>query len=152
MAKKSKKNEGACSRREFIKVGGAVAAGLQVGAVAGAGIAAGRDPSTHTGWQHLGDNTQFVDRSKLIRKGSAYEISGETLRPELHESAFGRQSYIMRDMRQYRDMIRTFDAGEERQEGMGATEDVPPCDSIHSLATLSPIPEPFIGPVRFAVL
>ena len=31
MAKKSEKNEGACSRREFIKVGGAVAAGLLLG-------------------------------------------------------------------------------------------------------------------------
>ena len=125
MAKKSESKEGACSRREFIKVGGAVAAGLQVGAVAGAGIAAGRDPSTHTGWQHLGDNTQFVDRTKLVRKGPAYEITGETLRPEMQESAFGRQSLIMRDMRQYQEMISSFDAGEERQEGMGAREEVP---------------------------
>jgi hypothetical protein len=50
MAEKSKKEGKAHSRREFIKIGGAVAAGLQVGAVAGAGIAAGKDPSTHTGW------------------------------------------------------------------------------------------------------
>jgi ferredoxin len=119
MGKKSDKETKACSRREFFKIGGAVAAGLQVGAVAGAGLAAGKDPSTQTGWQHLGDNTQFVDRSKLIRKGPAYEITGETLRPEMHESAFGRQALIMRDMRQYREMIASFNAGEERQEGMG---------------------------------
>ena len=41
MAKKSKRNKKDFSRRDFLKVGGAVAAGLQVGAVAGAGLAAG---------------------------------------------------------------------------------------------------------------
>ena len=111
MKKKTGSDESACSRREFIKIGGAVAAGLQVGAVAGAGIAAGKDPSTHTGWEHLGDNTQFVDRTRLIRKGPAYEIIGETSRPQRQESAFGRQGLIMRDIRQYREMIRSFDAG-----------------------------------------
>jgi reductive dehalogenase len=121
MKEKSEKEEKSCSRREFFKIGGAVAAGLQVGAVAGAGLAAGKDPSSHTGWQHLGNNTQFVDRSKMIRKGPAYEITGEILRPEMHESAFGRQSLIMRDMRQYREMIASFNAGEERQEGMGSS-------------------------------
>jgi len=35
----SKNEEDSCSRREFFKIGGAVAAGLQVGAVAGAGLA-----------------------------------------------------------------------------------------------------------------
>jgi len=125
MEDKFDKEKSSCSRREFFKIGGAVAAGLQVGAVAGAGVAAGKDPSTHTGWQHLGDNTQFVDRSKMIRKGPAYEVVGETLRPEMHESAFGRQSLIMRDMRQYREMIRSFDAGEDRQEGMGNRETIP---------------------------
>lgn len=125
MKKKSNKEEPACSRREFIKIGGAVAAGLQVGAVAGAGIAAGNDPSTHTGWQHLGENTQYVDRKKLIKKGPAFEIVGETSRPELHESPFGRQSLIMRDIRHYREMIQSFDAGEERQQGMGNRAPIP---------------------------
>jgi epoxyqueuosine reductase len=125
MKKKTDKEESACSRRDFLKIGGAVAAGLQVGAVAGAGLAAGKDPSTHTGWQHLGDNTQFVDRTKILRKGPAYEIIGETLRPEMHESPFGRQALIMRDMRQYRKMIKSFNSGEERQEGMGNGEEMP---------------------------
>ena len=86
MTGKKKNNETGVSRRDFLKIGGAVAAGLQVGAVAGAGIASGKDPSTMTGWQHLGDNTQFVDRSKLVIKGAAYEITGETRRPEVWES------------------------------------------------------------------
>ena len=122
MKNKPEKEEKSCSRRDFIKIGGAVATGLQLGAVAGAGIAAGKDPSTHTGWQHLGENTQFVDRTKLVKEGPAYEIVGETLRPEIQESAFGRQSLIMRDMRQYRALIQTVDAGEERQQGMGNEE------------------------------
>jgi len=125
MSKKTKQENDQHSRRDFLKIGGAVAAGLQVGAVAGAGLAAGKDPSTHTGWQHLGDNTQFVDRSKLVRKGPAYEIVGETLRPEMHESAFGRNRLIMRDIRQYRELMNSLDAGEERQEGRGMQTQVP---------------------------
>jgi hypothetical protein len=122
MTKKSKQTEAACSRRNFLKVGGAVAAGLQVGAVAGAGLAAGKDPSTHSGWQHLGDNTQFVDRNKLIRKGPAFHIVGDPRRTQRHESAFERQGIIMKNMRQYREMISSFDAGEERIEGRGNME------------------------------
>lgn len=110
MSKKAKQEKGAQSRREFLKIGGAVAAGLQVGALAGAEVAAGKDPSTHTGWQHLGEHTQFVDRSKLLRKGPAYEIVGERLRPERFESAFGRQGLIMRDLKEYREMIEPFNA------------------------------------------
>ena len=117
MKKKADSEKNAVSRRKFFKVGGAVAAGLQIGAVAGAGLAAGKDPATHTGWQHLGDNTQFVDRTKLIRKGPAYKVAEETYRPLLQESAFGRQELIMKNIKQYRDMINSFDAGEERQEG-----------------------------------
>ena len=117
MKKKADNENSAVSRREFFKIGGTVAAGLQVGAVAGAGLAAGKDPATHTGWQHLGVHTQFVDRSKLIRRGPAYRIIGETYRPLKHESAFGRQELIMKNMRQYRAMISSFDAGEERQAG-----------------------------------
>lgn len=90
-----KKKEGGVTRRDFLKIGGAVAAAVQVGAVAGAGLSAGKDPSTHTGWQHLGDNTQFVDRKPLEFDGPAYEIAGKPLRPEEVESAFGR-SRLMR--------------------------------------------------------
>lgn len=131
MDNKTPKKEPACSRREFIKIGGAVAAGLQVGAVAGAGIAAGKDPSTHTGWQHLGEHTQFVKRTRLMKDGPAYEIVGETLRPERHESPFGRQSLIMRDMNLYREMLQSAyaDAGEERQQGMGNQSTLPERDN-----------------------
>ena len=119
MKKKAEKEKQAVSRREFFKIGGTVAAGLQIGAVAGASIAAGKDTATHTGWQHLGDNTQFVDRSKLIRKGPAFEIIGKPRRPQVQENAFNRQGLIMSNIRQYREMISSFDAGEERQEGRG---------------------------------
>ena len=96
---KKKKDEGNnVSRRNFLKLSGAVAAGLQVGAVAGAGLAAGKDPSTLTGWQHLGDNTQFVNRKPLEIDFLPYEIVGKTRRCENVESAFGRNSYIMRAM------------------------------------------------------
>lgn len=119
MSKKLNKNENGVSRRDFLKIGGAVAAGLQLGAVAGAGIAAGKDPSTLTGWQHLGDNTQFVDRKKLQIEGLAYDIVGETSRPEMLISPFGRQSLMMRDMMNYRRSLQALNAGEERKEGIG---------------------------------
>jgi reductive dehalogenase len=113
MAKKNKIKRADFSRREFIKMGGAVAAGLQIGAVAGAGIAAGKDPSTHTGWQHLGDNTQFVDRKKLQITGPAYKITGETRRPDLVESVFNRNPIIRQQMRvEERRMTATPDGGE----------------------------------------
>jgi len=86
------------SRRDFLKIGGTVAAAAQVGAAAGAGLSAGRDPSTLTGWQHLGDNTQFVDRRPLEIDGLPYEIVGETRRPAEVESVFGRGGLIMRGM------------------------------------------------------
>lgn len=114
-----KKSENGFSRREFLKIGGAVAAGLQVGAVAGAGLAAGKDPSTFTGWQHLDESTQFFNRKRFAMKGPAWNVVGETKRPTMVESPFGRQSLISRDMMQYRKMLESFDAGEDRQEGIG---------------------------------
>ena len=145
MEKKSEKEEKSCSRREFIKIGGAVAAGLQAGAVAGAGMAAGKDPSTHTGWQHLGENTQFVDRSKLIRKGPAFQIVGDPRRPLRHESAFERQGIIIRNMQQYREMISSFDAGEERIEGRGNMEAPEPVDAQEEIPRQDPLKYPPMG-------
>ncbi len=96
MNKKHKDDRSSVSRRDFLKLSGAIAAGLQVGAVAGAGLAAGKDPSTLTGWQHLGDNTQFVNRKPLEIDGLPYEIVGHTRRCEEVESVFGRNRHIMR--------------------------------------------------------
>ncbi|MCK4762104.1 MAG: reductive dehalogenase [Candidatus Aminicenantes bacterium] len=100
MTDEIKKKEGGVSRRDFLKIGGAAAAGLQIGAVAGAGLAAGKDPAANTGWQHLGDNTQFVDRKPLQLKGQPYEKVGPVLRPEEVESAFGRRRLMMKSMKQ----------------------------------------------------
>lgn len=99
MSKKEKKKEQGVSRREFLKISGAVAAGVQVGAVAGAGLAAGNDPATMTGWQHLGENTQFVDRKPYEIDGLPYETVGKTRRPDEVESVFGRQRLQMKALR-----------------------------------------------------
>ncbi len=121
MAKKSKKKDNGVSRREFLKLSGAVAAGVQVGAVAGAGLSAGKDPSTHTGWQHLGDNTQFVNRKPLEIDGLPYEIVGTPRRPEEVESVFGRSGFLMRELMSAgrRTQQPPMDVGEERREGRG---------------------------------
>ncbi|MCK5056881.1 MAG: reductive dehalogenase [Candidatus Aminicenantes bacterium] len=97
--KNEEKKEGSgVSRRNFLKISGAAAAGVQIGAVAGLGLAAGKDPATHTGWQHLGDNTQFVDRQSLQMKGLPYQEVGPVRRPEEVESPFGRQRLMMKSM------------------------------------------------------
>jgi len=122
---KSKKKENEVSRRDFLKLGGIAAASLQVGAVAGAGLATGKDPSTLTGWQHLGDNTQFVDRKPLEIDGLPYEIVGETKRPEEVEAVFNRSSLLMRDKMAGR---RRQQQGPERrnEDPPEAVGDVPP--------------------------
>ena len=98
MPERKEKKSSAVSRRDFIKVSGAVAAGVQIGAVAGAGLEAGKDPATHTGWQHLSEHTQFVNRKPLETDTPPYEIVSKVWRPLEVESAFGRQSLAMRDM------------------------------------------------------
>jgi len=117
------------SRREFLKLGGTAAAAAQIGAVAGAGLAAGKDPSTHTGWQHLGDNTQFVNRKRLEFEGPPYEIAGKTYRPEEVESVFERGSLAMRDIMSY-GRETTEDAhpspSDGREEPPEAVGDIPP--------------------------
>ena len=102
MAKEGIKKEDGLSRREFLKFSGVVAAAVQVGAVAGAGLSAGKDPSTLTGWQHQGDNTQFVNRKPLEINGPAYEVVGPVRRPEDMESAFGRSAHLFKDIRSSR--------------------------------------------------
>lgn len=98
MTEQVKNKRKGVTRREFLKLSGTAAAALQVGAAAGAGFASGKDPATLTGWQHLGDNTQFVNRKPLEIDGLPYEVVGKTRRPEEVESAFGRNSLIMRDL------------------------------------------------------
>jgi epoxyqueuosine reductase len=121
MAKKERKKKGEVSRRDFIKLSGAVAAGVQMGAVAGAGLSAGKDPSTLTGWQHLGDNTQFVNRKSLEIDDLPYEVVRTPTRPEEVESAFGRSGFMRRDLMSIsqRAASPSEDAGEERREGRG---------------------------------
>ncbi len=113
------KDENNVSRRNFLKIGGAAAAALQIGAVAGAGIAAGKDPATHTGWQHLGSNTQFVNRKPFEMDGLPYKIVGETRRPEDVENAFGRNPMIMRSVMRARQRV---------SEMPGPPDDSPPAN------------------------
>lgn len=139
MAKKDKKKNGV-SRREFIKVGGAVAAGVQVGAVAAAGLATGKDPSTLTGWQHLGDNTQFVNRKPLEIGGPAFETVGKKRRPEESDSIFDRANMVMRDAMKYaRSQMKEGDQSGNtgRQQGfrMGAMKMAPRDQISEPLAT-----------------
>jgi len=100
------------SRRKFLKLAGVATLGAQVGGMAGAGIAAGNDPASYTGWEHLEGGTQFFDRKPYEIEGLPYTLYGPTRRPEQPESALARNSLIMRSMMQRRNE----QPEEERQE------------------------------------
>ena len=50
------------SRRGFLKIAGLTGAGVQAGALVGAGVAAGKDPESYTGWESFNPGTQFFNR------------------------------------------------------------------------------------------
>jgi reductive dehalogenase len=137
--KKNEKKKGV-SRREFLKLSGTIAAGIQVGAAAGAGLAAGKDPSTLTGWQHLGDNTQFVNRKSLAIKDLPYEIIGKTKRPVAVESAFERNSLIMRGIMSAKRAERESKLSPEMQEA-------PRMGGMRGIQMTMPSPERFPEPM-----
>jgi len=88
------------SRRSFLKMGGVAGVALQVGAIAGAGLEAGQDKDSYTGWQGREGETQFVDRSGLEIDGPAYEAVGPTRRPnKTTEYIFGRAYMFHRALR-----------------------------------------------------
>lgn len=83
------------SRRDFLKIGGLAAVALQVAGAAGAGLAAGKDYTSYTGWESFEGATQFVDRNKLEMKGPPYVKVGQTRRPSKQtEYIFGRARWF----------------------------------------------------------
>lgn len=84
-------NRRGISRREFLKLAGVAGAALQVGGMAGAGLAAGADLDSYAGWQSFEGKDQTFDRVRFAINGPAYEKIGTTRRPSrLFDYVFGR--------------------------------------------------------------
>lgn len=69
------------SRREFLKIGGAVGAAVQVAAVGAAGVAAGKSYDSYVGWEDYEGETQSFDRKPFEFEGPAYKPVGPVSRP-----------------------------------------------------------------------
>lgn len=74
-------SNGKLSRRDFLKVSGVASAALSLAGVSAAGIGAGKDFDSYTGWEDIFEGgAQFVDRKKFEVDKPTYEVVGPTRR------------------------------------------------------------------------
>ncbi len=79
------------SRRNFLKIAGLAGAGAQAGAFVAAGVAAGKDSESYTGWESFNPGTQFFDRKPFEFDGPAHAPVGAVRRPShITDYVFGR--------------------------------------------------------------
>jgi len=79
------------SRRDFLKIGGLAAVAVQAGSLTAAGIAAGKDSESYTGWESFNPGTQFFNRKPFEFDGPAYAPVSEVRRPShITDYVFGR--------------------------------------------------------------
>ncbi len=79
--KNSKENGSVLSRRDFVKMSLITSGALGVAAVAGAGVANGKDHSTYTGANIFHGEGQFFNRKPFEVDEPTYEVVGETRSP-----------------------------------------------------------------------
>lgn len=79
------------NRRSFLKIGGLVSGALSLGGIAGAGIAAGKDPKSYTGWgsNKLGKD-QFFNREPFYTNEAVHNKVESTRRITYVEDIFKR--------------------------------------------------------------
>src|SRR3990172_10430373 len=71
------------SRREFLKVSGIASAALSLAGVAAAGIGAGKDFDSFTGWEDIYEgSSQFFNRKPYEVDKPTYEVDGPTRRTD----------------------------------------------------------------------
>jgi len=79
------------SRRNFLKIAGLAGAGAQAGAFVAAGVAAGKDSESYTGWESFNPGTQFFDRKPFEFDGPAHVPVSDVRRPShITDYVFGR--------------------------------------------------------------
>lgn len=94
---KDKKKLKDLSRRDFLKIGGIVGTGLSLLGVAGAGLAAGKDTDSYTGWERYthGDGQFFNRKPFEVDQAPTIEKVGETRRINSAEQLFYRMGLAM---------------------------------------------------------
>lgn len=87
------------SRRKFIKIGGALSGILGLGGAACAGLAAGKNPDSYTGWgkNNMGKG-QFFNRMPFYTDSAIHEKVGESRRITYLEDIFKRNGELYRLM------------------------------------------------------
>jgi epoxyqueuosine reductase len=79
------------SRRSFLKIAGLVGVAAQAGGLVAAGVNAGQNSESYTGWESFNPGTQFFDRTPFEFDGPAHLPIGEVTRPShLTDYVFGR--------------------------------------------------------------
>ena len=85
------------NRRDFLKIGGACGAGLSLAGIAGAGLAAGKDTDSYTGWErYTHGEGQFFNRKPFeVDQAPTIEKVSETRRINAAEQLFYRIGIAM---------------------------------------------------------
>ncbi len=79
------------SRRNFLKIAGLVGAAAQTGGLVAAGVAAGKDSESYTGWESFNPGTQNFNRKPFEFEGPAHLPVGKVRRPShITDYVFGR--------------------------------------------------------------
>ena len=68
------------SRRNFLKIAGLAGAAAQTGALVAAGVEAGKDSETYTGWESFNPGTQSFNRKPFEVESPAHHPVGEVRR------------------------------------------------------------------------
>jgi len=85
------------SRRSFLKIAGLVGVAAQAGGLVAAGVQAGEDSESYTGWESFNPGTQFFNRKPFEIDAPAHSPVGEVRRPgHLTDYVFGRVSMFQK--------------------------------------------------------
>lgn len=84
-------------RRKFLKISGLLSGAISLGGIAGAGLAAGKDPKSYTGWgkNNTGED-QFFDRTRFYTDEAVHNQIGSTRRINYIEDIFKRNGELYR--------------------------------------------------------
>jgi ferredoxin len=93
----SKEQKAPISRRNFLKMAGLTGAGAQAGGLVAAGVRAGKNSESYTGYESFNPGTQFFNRTPFEFEGPAHTPVGEVRRPShITDYVFGRVDMFRR--------------------------------------------------------
>ncbi len=102
------------SRREFLKVSGVASAAMSLAGAALAGLGAGKDYDTYTGWEDIFEGgAQFFNRKPYEVDSPTYEVVGKTRRPDTRVEGRGH----------YRALESALEDGWTKEDGIDALPD-----------------------------